>query len=313
MISGLSPLLQPVASLLQGDTPGPTDTTSGAEADRHAFPAIDRLRSDRADRLVESTSLTSVAATGVDLVKGAIRQFRDDTASVLDDFGFASGEIAELTGSLLDPVRDALASGSDFTATLMLAAASMHTVSSSAGSEQSFSFVAKSVEIEVNRTTGFIQVSVAEVSIEAHATTTFGGAQPRLFDITDSGVLSFDPFAALREVLDLARPFAIDDEPATDDIEPVAAADDDPEATPVPADDTAPAEVLDDSAGTSAYARITVLAFEHFVNERSEQITRIRLDARIPLELDRREPVDHDPESDTPNASEQNKTVNIDV
>jgi hypothetical protein len=228
--------------------------------------------------------------TAKHMIKEAMGDFRHGLQGSLQDLGFKGGMATELTQEVMDATRDALIHGADFSINLMVAAVSQSTTVSAAGTSSSFSMMARSVEINVNHTTGSITVSTTSVSIEGQSTGGYGASPPILLDMLDS-----DRFRAqdlTRELLELEELADI----AADDTGPAARADQlrneaakkdaEQELAEIEADiEQAVAEIDTPRvvSGPDSSARIFVTALVHEVNERDEKVTLIRFDAVVPL------------------------------
>jgi hypothetical protein len=116
------------------------------------------------------------------MIKDAFRDFRHDIRESFGNLGFDRGMAKQIAKNVVHATRDALRSGADFSAKLMVAAFSQ---TSTAGAS-SFSMVASSIEVSINHATGSIDVNTTKVSIEGQFNNQPGGTQPHLLDIRDS-------------------------------------------------------------------------------------------------------------------------------
>ena len=120
------------------------------------------------------------------MIKDAFKDFRHGLRDSFRDIGFDGGMANKIAKNVMHATRDALRSGVDFSAKLMVAAISQTTSTSAAGTTSSFSMVARSIEVNINHTTGSIDVSTMNVSIEGQSSGSLDGTQPHLLDIQDS-------------------------------------------------------------------------------------------------------------------------------
>jgi len=121
------------------------------------------------------------------MLKEAFRDFRHDLRESFSDLGFDGGLANRISKGVMHAARDALRSGVDFSANLMVAAISQISSTGASGTSSSFSMVASSIEVNINHTTGSIDVSMMKMSIDGQFNDGLGGAQPHLLDIRDSG------------------------------------------------------------------------------------------------------------------------------
>ena len=202
------------------------------------------------------------------MVKDALHDFRHGAREMLSDLGFESKTIGKMVDGLIKPIREALRSGADFAASVLVAAVSQRTVATGAGAAGSFNLAIQSLDITVNHSTGTVEIDVANVEIESRFAVSFDGGGPRLFDADDGD----DDGFALSDMLGDVEDFLESAEIGLEQPDETAPQ---PGATVVEAVRSAQA----------AHARIVVQAFEQFLNESGEQISRLRLDALIPLLL----------------------------
>lgn len=200
--------------------------------------------------------------TAKNLIKHALQDFRKDLRESFRDLGFNGGLANQITKGVIHATRDALRTGIDFSAKLLVAAVSQTT----SGSTSSFNLVASSIEVNINHATGSIDVSASNVSIEAQINGELDGSQPHLLDIQDSDPLP--PPELTGELLTL------DDL----DVVPDDEEDDDGSEVTLPEIDT---PLL--LSGSESAARFFITAYEQFTNDSEERITFIRFDAIVPL------------------------------
>jgi hypothetical protein len=120
------------------------------------------------------------------MIKDAFKDFRHGLRDSFQDLGFEGGMANKIAKNVMHATRDALRSGVDFSAKLMVAAISQTSSTSEAGTTSSFSMVARSIEVNINHTTGSIDVSTMNVSIEGQYAGGMDDTQPHLLDIQDS-------------------------------------------------------------------------------------------------------------------------------
>lgn len=124
--------------------------------------------------------------TAKHMIKDAFKDFRHDLRDSFRDLGFNGGLAHKIAKSVMHATKDALRSGVDFSAKLMVAAISQTTSVSAAGTSSSFSMAASSIEVDINHTTGSIDVKTTKVSIESQVHQGPGATPPQLLDIHDS-------------------------------------------------------------------------------------------------------------------------------
>lgn len=216
---------------------------------------------------VEPSSFLGAAKA---IVTDALREFGRELRHTLEALGFDGETIGEMAKALLDPIREALRSGADFSASLFFAAASRQTTIADGGVTGSLDLIFSSLEITVNHGTGTIEIDTGKVAIESHAEASFGADQPQILDVADTDAPApVDVFGEFQTFLDRL----LDREAADDALGPSDAA---PTAGTVPAAGA-------NAEAPAARARISVVAFEQYLNSRGERISRITLDAVIPL------------------------------
>lgn len=222
------------------------------------------------------------------MIKDALKDFGREVRDALGGLGFDPGMVKDLVRGVMQAAKDALRTGADFSANLMVAAVSQTTTMSSAGTSSSFSLFASEIEIAINHSTGEVSISATKVSIEGQVSQTGGTAAPRLVDGLDSDIAAVSPLDALLQAFeDSDALLGTDEEPVDDQpvvLPPEPGAADDVAETPPDAD--APVS-MEPPLGT---ARIVITAFERFMNDRNERITYLRFDATIPLALKPAEP-----------------------
>ena len=224
------------------------------------------------------------------VVRDALRTMKQDVKGLLKSMGFDRDVAKGLAKSLIQPVKVALKSGADFTAQIAVAAAQQTTEITSSGISQSLSLVARSLDLTVNHSTGEVSVQVQSVSIEQNVSLRFSEpfTAPPAFD-------EADPVPAvpeeLRGLLDQLLAGEGDDNPvpterlrltpeAVDGGERAREVDDE-------LDDLDELEVLDDEdvvPASEPRARFQLRDVAQFHDSLGQFLTRVRLDAAVPLE-----------------------------
>jgi hypothetical protein len=256
-----------------------------------------------------------IARAARHLVRHALHDFRHELKDTLRDLGFSREEIGDVVRGVMAPVRDALKSGQSFSAQVMVAAATQVSFQGSGIQAQAFSLAVDALEIEYNHATGEVTVSSVSLDVEAQ-TIAYGGAPaPQLFDFGDGAALPdlAHILEAVGDLFDLALPPADGEEaegepapaPAAESVlaaaplaservqltEPAAAPveavaeEAAPAAEPEAAESPAPAPASAPAEKPRAFARISIDLFEQFANAHGEMISRMRLSARLPLDL----------------------------
>jgi len=186
----------------------------------------------------------------------ALNVLRADVGKLLKGFGFGAEEIKGFGQSFVEPALNALKEGVSFTAELSYAAFSQETVTTSNSFSQSTSLVAKSLEIEVNQTTGEVSVTLASLTYQEEirvvsADADVGGPLLSLFPDETGG-----PLVPAREPSE--------------------------EETPVEQAIRQAAESLNEDI--SAFrSRLVLRALEFYQNGAGDDIARLRLDAEVPV------------------------------
>ena len=244
------------------------------------------------DAVAKEADSKSLLGQAGGFVRKALETIRHDLAKALQAFGFESDAIQEFTKAFVEPVLAALKEGVSFSAELSFAAFSQVTTTSAGGVSQSTALVAQSLEIEVNRDTGEVSVSLAKLSFEQQIRATVGNGR-------DSGavpLLVIDPD-------DLATPAELAKQILDGGVEPVAA----PEAAPVERQEGEVAEGDDEAIGDAEadmpskeleetladvrrklaedavelQTRLTIYSVSTYKNDKGESITKLLLDAQL--------------------------------
>ncbi|MPZ10986.1 MAG: hypothetical protein GEU89_12365 [Kiloniellaceae bacterium] len=216
-------------------------------------------------------------------VRQALETIRHDLAKALKSFGFDNDAIQNFTKAFVEPVLAALKEGVNFTAELSFAAFNQVTTTSSNGDfSQSTSLVAQSLEIEVNRDTGEVSVSLAKLSFEQQVQSTNGSGQTPLLVIDPDDLMTPQELAA--KILQSGET-------------PVSAPAETPEAVPAEDSETdelaLPVEALDQGLAElrkklaeeaiSLRTRFTIHSITTYQNDKGETITKLLLDAQLKI------------------------------
>lgn len=205
----------------------------------------------------------------------AMAGFRRDLRDAVAGLGFDDGIGGKLTQAVMHEARSALLWGAGFSVKLMTATVSQ---TAATGAVPGFSVTARSIEITINHATGAVGVEAGDVSIRSHASGAPGEAAPHLLDIDDSGDVASDRLMAALQALQ--NPEALLE---NEDDRGVGEAGD---APPTMQAETAALPHIDTPAVLTRpgySARIMVTAMEQVRDERGDRLTRLRLDAVIPL------------------------------
>jgi hypothetical protein len=117
------------------------------------------------DKSAMDQGMTGEAAAG-GMIRNALQTMRGDLASVLRAFGFDGTAIDEFARSFVEPVIEALNSNANFHAELSFSTISEVTRVTSSSFNQETSLSARSLEIDVNHTTGEVAVTFASLNVE---------------------------------------------------------------------------------------------------------------------------------------------------
>lgn len=267
--------------------------------------AVDDTESVGEGAAAETNSKALMGEAG-GFVRKALETMRRDLGQVLKAFGFDSNAVQDFTKAFVEPVITALKEGVNFTAELTFAAFSQVTAVSGSSFSQSTSLVARSLEIEVNRDTGEVSVSMASLSVEQQIDirgANSAGAEPLM--VIDPENLG-DPKALAEKILEGgAQPKdgsgaaatapavvgEVGDDDRSDDLGDDDLGDGDlvegdlgetDEAVPAGMKDTL-AEVRDKLAKDAIdfQTRLIIYSVSSYKNDQGESITRLLLDAQI--------------------------------
>lgn len=236
------------------------------------------------------------------MLRDALKTFSHDLKDSFKDLGFKTDMVKRLSHDVMHAAKDALKSGADFTANLMMAAVTQTTMTSAAGSMSSFQMVASEIEITINHSAGTVEISSTKVEIQSQMMMAGGGASmPQLVDFSDTDGAIAPPMLAMNDL----ESFLANDDDGDAEVEAMGPVLDSlPDAAPVEGDDTDPlanpdAVALaegDGEVGTTeetggvvsvpevtGVSHIIITAYERYLNSEEQQITYIKLDAVIPL------------------------------
>lgn len=284
------------------------DHALSKQAARHAL-ATETTSSGDERSIVQrlGSSLERFDQAAKQIVGKAVDVLQDDFGALLEDLGFDGDTAQALLSSLLQPLRQVLESGADFTAQVSLLAVQQQTVVAGNSFSQDLQLVAKSLEIDVNHSTGEISIGLTSLSIEQSVSGRFGGpglgfaggAAPALpiggdfggGDLFGEDLFGEDLADFIGDLLDrVGAPEAGDEEaePQLDDgdlIEALEPADlvgdnldDEDEVSSAP---EAEAAADGQTARVDSRTRFTIQAVERFENDLGQAITRLRLDASV--------------------------------
>jgi hypothetical protein len=222
----------------------------------------------------------------------ALRALGRDLGGLLTDMGFDREAVRGIVNGLIDPVRAALRNGDDFTAEISLVALRQDTLVTDGAYAQTTQIVAKSLEIEVNHTTGAFSVDLQSLSLEQSSVAVGAGISletiPQGLDLGDAGLSDFIQRLFGGDAPDEAGKVAEPqiEQPAKD-AALLGQLDD-------AADSEAPAPLATDGDGRQEKAlprrgpapatRFAIRSVERFENFAGQLITRLRLDAALPLD-----------------------------
>ena len=240
------------------------------------------------------------AAGGIDyfhaakhMLGQAFGNFHDDMHDAFRGLGFGDGMAGKMTKAVLSQTKDALLWGVGFSVKLMTATVSQTAVTTGALSASSFTVSARSVEITVNHATGVFNVDADKVTIESQSRGPAGLPAPHLLDIGDSDAAPVRSLTSALQALERPETLFDDDEDETDasklppespeDVTFTAA------AVAVTGEEPAFKGVLPTIDRPTVITRpeyrtrIMVSSMEHFLNDNGQMVSRLRLDAVIPL------------------------------
>ena len=258
--------------------------------------AVERAAADDTesvgDAVAKEAESKSLLGQAGGFVRKALETIRHDLSKALKSFGFDSAAVENFTKAFVEPVIQALKDGVSFSAELSFAAFSQVTVSSSAGVSQSTSLVAQSLQIEVNRDTGEVSVSLAKLSYEEQIRTVNGNGQAPLLVIDPDELATPQELAA--KILEAgeqpveAPEAAPADTPDNGEVEEAeAAAESEGEETAAPSEEleeklASLREKLAEDA-VDFQTRLMIYSVSTYKNDKGETITRMLLDAQLRL------------------------------
>lgn len=251
------------------------------------------------DGAVAETEGNSALGQAGGFIRKALETIRHDLGKALKAFGFDSAAVENFSKAFVEPVLAALKEGVNFTAELSFAAFSQVTTVSGNNVSQSTSLVAQSLEIEVNRDTGEVSVSLAKLSFEQQiqATGGEGGGQAPLLVIDPDDLAS--PQELAQKILDGGVQSS---DTAPGETAPAAAGG----SETVEGAETAAAEGEGAAEGTEAptaeleeklaelrnklaedavdlQTRLTIYSVSTYKNDKGESITKMLLDAQLKI------------------------------
>lgn len=232
---------------------------------------------------VASQSSLSLEQSGFDsrrdLIHSAKRLMRKafgglarDFGQALEAMGLGEGGVKGLMKGLMKSMAQAVRSGTDFTAQLSLAAIEKTSLTSASGTAESFSLIARSIEISINHDTGELKFDVQNVQIERDRTTTVQPLPPPP-PPPEAEVEQETPEVAALSDLEKAieTKVAESENPDTPEAGPVVLA--------LPNVDT----VADEHRFESLRTALSIHSAMRYRNEDGERITQLFVDARIAL------------------------------
>lgn len=237
------------------------------------------------------------------MIGDALKTFAHDLRDSFHELGFKSDMIARLAHDVMKAAKQALKSGADFSASLMMAAVSQTTVTGAAGSASSIALAASGIEITINHSTRSVEVNATQVEIQTVLASGVGAPAPQIVDFLDTeGPAAGADTALLLASGDLEAILAAGQQDGEGEaLDPVL--DTLPDGT-VPAAGSDPADEAEIAAteadGAAAVAgedggdpvpvpafagvsHVVIKAFERYVNAEGDAFTYIKLDALVPL------------------------------
>jgi hypothetical protein len=223
---------------------------------------------------------TAFHAAAQDLVGRALDSLGRDLGKLLQGLGALAETIQGLVESALQPVRDALAQGLDFTAEIRLAAVRQQTLVTENGVAQDLQLLARSLTIEVNHSTGAIAIDLQSLSVEQSSLAVFSGqaAQP---SIPGGGAIDQGLDHGLGEFVERLLREARGDQGAADEARSAQAG----FARPLLIDALQDSLADDTRNGNEQQSRgrFALRGVEHFKNDGGQLVTRLRLDVAIQI------------------------------
>lgn len=236
------------------------------------------------------------------MIGDALKTFAHDLRDSFHALGFKSDMVMRLAHDVMTAAKQALKSGADFSANLMMAAVSQTTVTGAEGSASSFEMVASGIEITINHSTGSVDVNATQVEIQANVATGAGAPMPQIVDFLDTENLAGGDPGSLLASGDLDEILASEQQDGeAEALGPVL------ESLPgdaAPVEESGSAEVTETAAAQEADAEagatqddgeavpvpsfagvshIVIKAFERYLDAAGEDFTYIKLDAVVPL------------------------------
>lgn len=202
---------------------------------------------------------------------GALNGIKQDLGKLLSGFGFGPDAAKDFAKSFIEPVLEALKEGVSFTAELSYAAFSQVTKQTDNSFSQSTALVAKSLSIEVNNETGDVSVSLASLSFRQEV---------RAVSLGEAPLLALGPGPILPP----------QEKPVPEALTSEQVLGEDSKANTVAQDEDPLQTLLADLQrklsleAVSFQAAIAIRSLEFFENEKGEPITRLEVDAEVPLD-----------------------------
>ena len=217
-------------------------------------------------------------------VRKALETIRHDLGKALQAFGFDNDTIQQFTKAFVEPVLSALKEGVSFSAELSFAAFRQVTTTGAGGVSQSTTLVAQSLEIEVNRDTGEVSVSLARLSFEEQIRATTGAGQEPLLVIDPEELAT--PEELTQQILDGgATPVETPEAAPVETQEGELPESDDDAAADAPSKQLE--ETLADvrkklaEDAVELQTRLTIYSVSTYKNDKGESITKLLLDAQL--------------------------------
>ncbi len=204
-------------------------------------------------------------------LQSALSGIKQDLSKLLKGFGFEPDVAKDFAKSFVEPVLAALKEGVSFTAELSYAAFSQVTKQTENSFSQSTALVAKSLSIEVNNETGEVSVSLASLSFRQEV---------RAVSLGEAPLLSLGPGPILPP----------QEKPQPEAPTPEEVLGESSQVLPAPQEEGPLQTLLADLQrklsleAVSFQAAISIRSLEFLENEKGEPITRLEVDAEVPLD-----------------------------
>mgnify|MGYP007073199724 CR=1 FL=1 len=260
----------------------------------HLSPEAEAVKESLADDDVESVGEAAVKEAesksllgqAGGFVRKALETIRHDLSKALKAFGFDSNTVEQFTKAFVEPVLTALKEGVSFSAELSFAAFSQVTTTGAGGVSQSTTLVAQSLEIEVNRDTGEVSVSLAKLSFEEQFRATTGNGQQPLLVLDPDDLAS--PEELTQQILEggvqpVETPEAAPADTPEGDAPEGEAAETEETAQPATEMEATLADVRKKLAeeAVELQTRLTIYSVSTYKNDKGESIIKMLLDAQL--------------------------------